>query len=391
MELDTNSVNHDMTDPHWHRHRPSWWPENEAWPPRRPPYLRNRQHIRKQFFWRIGCGLFLLMVFALLTVMALAWLASAVGRLIPLPPNWPPVFRDAVVILFGIGLAVFVLGGLILRRVAAPVGNLLEAAGRIEGGDYSVRVQEKGPREVRALGKAFNAMASRLQTSDEQRKMLLADISHELQTPITVIQGNLEGLLDGVYPLDRSHVEAILDETRLLSRAIDDLRTLSLADSGALSMQPEASDMEELIRDLAASFEPRTAAARIHLACEIQPDLPLVEIDPVRIREVILNLLSNALRYTPPDGQILLRVWMKPAEADRIWLEVKDTGSGIAAADLPHVFDRFYKTSDSRGTGLGLAICKRLVQAHGGEITVASEPGLGTSMTFWLPVSAQVS
>jgi two-component system sensor histidine kinase BaeS len=191
--------------------------------------------------------------------------------------------------------------------------------------------------------------------------------------------------------LDLSRVEAILDETRLLSRAIDDLRTLSLADSGALSMLPEATDVEELVRDLAASFEPRTAAAQVRLALDIQPDLPLAEIDPVRIREVILNLLSNALRYTPPDGQILLRVWMKSATPDRIWLEVKDTGSGIGAEDLPHVFDRFYKTNDSRGTGLGLAICKRLVQAHGGKITAASEPGHGTSVTFWLPLSAQAA
>ncbi len=208
-------------------------------------------------------------------------------------------------------------------------------------------------------------------------------MTHELRTPLTVIQGNLEGLLDGLYPRDDAHLAALLDETRVLSRLVEDLRTLSLAEAGALKLQMEPTDLPTLLGEAAASFRAQAAAAGVALAVECAPDLPLLDIDPVRIREVVSNLVANALRYTPPGGRVRVAC---AAEGAGVAVTVSDTGRGIAPADLPHVFDRFYKSADSRGSGLGLAIAKNLVAAHGGEIAAhsAGVDGEGTTVRFTL-------
>jgi signal transduction histidine kinase len=212
---------------------------------------------------------------------------------------------------------------------------------------------------------------------------LLADVTHELRTPVAIIQGNLEGLLDGVYPADEDHLAPILEETRVLSRLIDDLRTLSLAESGALKLHRELTDLAVLINEAAASFRSQSDAKGIDLRVEIPNDLPLIEIDPVRIREVLTNLIANALRHTASGGVTVSAA----LAAKNVEVSVSDTGEGISPDDLPRIFDRFYKSKDSRGSGLGLAIAKNLVAMHGGEITAQSEVGRGAVVRFTLPVA----
>ncbi len=344
--------------------------------------------MRGRFLRRVGCGLAVLVLFISGLFTALAWLLNSIINPTQAPGSFHPVLWLAaplflLLILIGIFTAVR-----IIRRAALPFGNLLDAAGRIADGDYAARVPEHGPREVRSLAGAFNSMAERLEVNDQERRRLLADVTHELRTPITVIQGNLEGMLDGIYPADPDHLQSLLDETHMLSYIIDDLRTLSLTEAGALQLQLETGDMADLVEDTVEAFRPLAQRRSVTLRADLPPDLPEVEVDPARIREVLANLLSNALRYTPPGGEVQLRVEVGAGQptARRVRVSVQDSGSGIAPADLPHIFDRFYKSADSRGSGLGLAIAKSLVTAHGGEIEAESQPGKGTTITFTIPV-----
>jgi signal transduction histidine kinase len=213
----------------------------------------------------------------------------------------------------------------------------------------------------------------------------LSIVSHELRTPLAVVQGNLEAIVDGVYPPDAEHLAVVLDETRVLGRLIDDLRTLALSEAGTLALHPEPTDPEVLLSEVVRSFEPAAATAGVELTTGVDGDLPILDIDPVRIREVLANLVANALRHTPPGG----RVTVTGAVEDGRWvrLEVRDTGSGIDPALLPHVFDRFVKGDASRGSGLGLAIARQLIVAHGGAIEADPASGAGTTIRFRLPVT----
>jgi signal transduction histidine kinase len=227
-------------------------------------------------------------------------------------------------------------------------------------------------------------MAERVQRQEEQRRNLLTDISHELRTPLAVLQGTLEGMLDGIYPRDNEHLAAGLEETRTLARLIEDLRTLATAESAGLRLATAPVDLAELARDALAAFNDQAASAGVTLAFTAEPGpAAIVEADAERMRQVLNNLIGNALRYTPRGGAVKIRTY---ALGDaRVGLAVEDTGTGISPGDLPHIFDRFYKSKDSRGTGLGLAIAKSLVQAHGGEIAAESEPGRGTAIRIVLP------
>jgi signal transduction histidine kinase len=233
-------------------------------------------------------------------------------------------------------------------------------------------------------------MTERLQRDEIQRRNLLADVTHELRTPLTVIQGNLEGLLDGVYPRDDAHLGPILEDTRVLARLIDDLRTLALAESGTLQLRREPTDLSVLVGETVASFRNQAEAAGVELQVNLAEELPLLEIDPVRIREVLANLIANALHYTPAGGGVQVTGQLNGDER-RVRVSVGDTGTGIAPEDLPHIFDRFYKAGNSRGTGLGLAIAKNLIIAHGGDISAQSDgvPGHGTTIHFTLPLSLE--
>jgi signal transduction histidine kinase len=283
----------------------------------------------------------------------------------------------------------------LVRSIAPPLGDLVDAAGRVEGGDYAVRVPEvqRGPGELRGLGRAFNTMTARLEADEAQRRRLLADVSHELRTPLAVVQGNLEALIDGVYPADEAHLGPILEETRVIERLIGDLRTLSLAEAGTLALHPESTDIGVLIADVIDGFRPRAEARGVEIRLEASNDLPLVELDPIRIREVVSNLVDNALRYAGAGGLISLTARELPAgpqvasdAARALEIVVTDDGPGIAPDLLPTVFDRFAKTAESRGSGLGLAIARAIVEAHGGTISASSEPGSGTTMRVSLPL-----
>ena len=291
----------------------------------------------------------------------------------------------------GVALLIVVFGFLFaarsLRRLAAPTGDVIEAVGRVADGDLSIRVRERGAREARALARAFNAMTSRLEAGEEQRRRLLADVSHELRSPLSVVQGNLEALVDGVHPADEAHLVAILDETKVLSRLVEDLRTLSLAESGALTLHREAIDVGVLVREMVDSFGSQAEPAGVKIDAQVPSGLPQVDADPVRAREILTNLIANALRYTPRGGRVSVEARATDAS---VAIEVRDTGAGIAPDHIGRIFDRFYKSAESRGAGLGLAIAKQLVEAHGGEISATSVPGEGTDIRFTLPVESPV-
>ena len=258
----------------------------------------------------------------------------------------------------------------------------MEAADRVAAGDYDVRVAEHGPRPMHALARSFNTMTERLQNNDRLRRNLMADVAHELRTPLTVIHGKLEGLLDGVYPRDDAQLQQLLEETHVLSRLVEDLRTLALSESGGLKLEREPADVAALARDVARSFAADAAARNVALEVDAPADLSSIAVDPVRIHQVIGNLVSNAVRHTPAGGRVTIRV--APAERG-ISVEVRDTGTGMTPEALAQAFDRFYKGPQSRGSGLGLTIAKGLVAAHGGEIHASSVPGQGTTIAFRIP------
>ncbi len=360
--------------------RPPWWPEGEPFPPAHSAWRRGNFFARFVFF--LGLLVFISVSAALL----LFWfIASAFGLLAGngFAFGFHPAFGAFVFVLVLVSLMLATRG---LRRVTAPLDELIDAADRVAEGDYGARVPERGPREVRTLARAFNSMSARLQAHDEQRRRLMADVAHELRTPLAVIQGNLEGLLDQIYPRDDAHLTSLLDETRVLARLVEDLRTLALSESGALKLQKEPTDPGILVNEVIGAFRAQADAAGITLRVEAPAPLPLLEVDPTRIREVLTNLVANALRYTARGGTV--RVTCEPA-GQSVTIAVADDGAGIAPDDLPHVFDRFYKSADSRGTGLGLAIAKSLVEAHGGSIEALSQSGKGTTMRVRLPAGTR--
>ncbi|MFQ5942306.1 MAG: sensor histidine kinase [Anaerolineales bacterium] len=368
------------------RRRPPWWPANESWPP-----IRRRRHGGGAFFWR-AAGFFLFVFFVpAAACIGLLWMLGLLGD----PSRSVNAAAFAVLLLFGVSLVFAIFAG--LRRMAMPLGDIIDAAGQVESGDFSARVQPRGPRELRQLGRAFNDMAARLELTEEQRRNLVADLSHELRTPVSVIQGNLEGMLDGVYAADEKHLAPVLEEVRMLSRLIDDLRTLSEAETGMLDLRREPTDFGILANEVAASFRPQAEAQEIELTVNVPEDMPLMEVDPARIREVLVNLTTNAMRHTPGGGKVTIHGVESDGYAQ---VAVEDTGSGISAEDLGHIFDRFYKgASDTgaspdrfspgaSGSGLGLTIAKNLVAAHGGSISAESSSGEGTVVRFTLPVES---
>jgi two-component system sensor histidine kinase BaeS len=337
--------------------------------------------MRRRFIRRmwLGLGMFLLLVF-LASALAVALLSGGfhAGRGVVVPG------AILAVLLLGFAVAAVVRT---VRGTAGPVGDVMEAADRVAGGDYTARVAERGPGETRRLARAFNEMTERLQANDEQRRSLLADLAHELRTPLAVIQGTVEGVLDGLYAPDPRHLEPVLDETRVMARLLDDLRTLSTAEAGVLRLDRTTVEPGDLVDDAVGAFRSRADAAGVALDGRVDPGAPAVDADPVRIGEVLGNLLQNALRHTPAGGSV--EVTAASADGGRaVSFAVEDTGSGIPPEDLPHVFERFVKSADSGGAGLGLAIAKTLVEAHGGTIAAENRAGGGTTVRFTLPVPA---
>ena len=373
----------------WPRHyrkrqRPPWWPENEPWPPKRRHWRRMGSHY--PFFRRLGC-LFVGFSFLGLAVFisVVVFVINGLG-IIHIPVDLFQGLLPFAGIFLALMIVMVVLTGTNLRHMSVPLDDLLAASSRVADGEYSTRVEEKGPPEILALTKAFNSMASRLQVSDQQRRALLADVSHELRTPLTIIQGNLEGVLDGMYPADETRLKSILEETQVLSRLIDDLRTLSLAESGTLNLRREPTDLAALVRETAVGYGSQAGAAGVRVELSLTDSELLLDVDPERIRQVLSNLITNALRYSPRNGLVRISLTEPVSPGGRhVLISVADNGPGIAREDLPHIFDRFYKSNDSHGMGLGLSIAKYIVEAHGGEIKASSEAGQGTTISFSLP------
>lgn len=283
-----------------------------------------------------------------------------------------------------------VVGGLLAFGLARPIRQLTAAAGALERGDFSRRVAVRTRDEIGDLAASFNKMADGLARAERQRRDLTADIAHELRNPLAVLQSHLEGLIDGVFPATTENLQPLLDQTQLLSRLVDDLRTLALAEAGQLSLQRSPADLGQLLQSVAARFAPVAAARQITLQVDAAAERPVISLDAQRIEQVIGNLLSNALRHTSEGGRVTCRVTSDRAGA--LTVSVSDTGAGIPSEALPHLFERFYRVDRSRsraegGTGLGLAIVKQLVEAHGGDVWAESAPARGTTIAFTLPAA----
>ncbi len=321
------------------RRPPPWWPESEAWPPRRRPPWAGRRHGRRFFLpiALLALGLWLLSAASL----ALAgWLViSLIGPSAARPQAGLVVYPLAAIVIVGLFLAFLALRG---------------------------------------LARTFTGMSRRLDAQEERRRSFLADVAHELKTPLSVIQAQAEGIADGVYAAGPEAVAPILDAARTLSVLIEDLRTVALTESGALTLTREPVDLAVLVNDVFAI----QLEGGPHLQMEIPADLPPADADPVRLRGVLNNLIANAVRHTPASGIVIVAA---AAIGKDIEVTVRDTGTGVSAELQPRLFDRFVRGPDSKGSGLGLAIARDVVEAHGGVISAESRAGQGTTVRFTLP------
>jgi signal transduction histidine kinase len=312
------------------------------------------------------------------------------------PPDGPPDFArllgntllSAALIASVAGI---IFGVVMSRSLTAPLNELAVAARDIGARNLSRRVAEKGTDEIIDVARAFNEMASELEQGENLRRNLLADVAHELRTPLSVLQGNLRAMLDEVYPLNLEETARLYEHTRLLSRLVNDLHELAQAEAHQLPLDLQDTNLSELASGVAETFSPAADEKEIRLVRQLEPNLPLVQVDPARISQVLQNLLANALRHTTAGGSITLTSRLA---AQGVALIVADTGEGIPPEHLAHVFDRFYRTDlarsrDKGGAGLGLAIARAIVEAHHGQISVASTgvSGQGTEFTILLPVS----
>lgn len=317
-----------------------------------------------------------------------------VGTLVPIDPavltpleqEFLASVRRAALLGGAVAFAVALLLGTVLAtQLALPLQRLIHATERIAKGDLGHRVAVTTRDEIGKLAEAFNRMAEALQRSEAARKQFLADVAHELRTPLSVIRGNLEAILDGAFPLTPESLAPVYEETLHLGELVEDLRTLTLADTGHLPLEKERVELGELVAGVVEAVRPVAKEEGVEVLLEREPAL-WVQADPRRIRQVLGNLLSNALRYSPPGSTISVSV---RRQGDEVWVSVQDQGPGIPEEDLPHIFERFYKADKSRaegGTGLGLAIAKELVAAHGGRIWAENRGG--ARFTFALPLGS---
>ncbi|MFO7166996.1 MAG: ATP-binding protein [Chloroflexota bacterium] len=286
---------------------------------------------------------------------------------------------------FGALVAAVVVSLFISRRIVEPLQNLTAVSRRLAQGYYRERTQIRSDDELAELSQSINQLAEALDRTEQRRLALIADVAHELRTPLTTIEGYMEGLLDGVVAPDEQTFTLVRHEAARLRRLTEELALLSRAEAGELRNHPRPCSSAALLHELIARFQPQFNACEVDLRLELPPDPPQIYADPDRIAQVIINLLANALRYTPAGGSVT--VSLVPYE-DYVRLTVRDTGIGIAPEHLPLIFERFYRVDKSRarasgGTGIGLTIARHLVYANGGEIWAESE-GLGKGAAFHL-------
>lgn len=286
--------------------------------------------------------------------------------------------------IIGLIYAVFV-----SRSLTAPLTRLSDAAKAIGARNLTARVEPQGSYEMVELANSFNRMAADLERGEALRRDMLADTAHELRTPLSVLMGNLRAILDDVYPLDKAEVARLYEQSRLLNRLVNDLHELAQAEARQLPMSHQPTDVQALVEGLLQDFEPLAEEEGLTLNAQVSPNLPPVTMDKQRMAQVINNLLANALRHTPSGGTLSVLVGRSD---DHVTITVRDNGEGIAPADLPNVFNRFYRSDRARarstgGSGLGLAIAKAIVEAHDGSIRVESQPGHGATFTISLPLT----
>jgi signal transduction histidine kinase len=322
-----------------------------------------------------------------------------------IPSNLQRVVLTSPVFKFRVDLpAWFVLGSLPLislligvflsivmsRSVTQPVWQLAKAAQAIGQRDLHFRVETKGSQELQDLAQSFNRMAEQLEHAENTRRNLMADVAHELRTPLAVLDGNLRAMLDGVHELNEEEIALLYEQTHHLNRLVDDLRELSLAEADQLSLNFREVDLARLVKETAAHFDLQALEQGIQLVIEIDDPLIHPGLDESRIRQVLHNLLSNAFRFTSRGGKVTLSA-KRLLEEGAVEIKVADTGMGISPEELPHIFERFYRTEETTvhdrvGTGLGLAIVKAIVKAHGGDLSAQSDGrGQGSTFTFRFP------
>lgn len=278
------------------------------------------------------------------------------------------------------------------RSITVPLRKLCIAAEQITKGDFGKKVEVETLDEVGHLAIAFNRMTETLESNNRLRQRLLADIAHELRTPLAVIQGHLEGMLEGVIEADKEQIASLYDETVHLSRMIKDLRDLSLAEAGQLTLDKQPVDVNQLILRALQMLKPLADEGEISLEHDLA-QIPLLQADADRINQVLYNLLTNALRHTPAKGKVkVLTSTGKYDKKQMAKIEIRDSGTGVSSEDLPHIFDYFYRADQSRnrksgGSGIGLAIVKQLVEIHGGKADVESRPSAGSSFYVYLPIT----
>jgi len=279
---------------------------------------------------------------------------------------------------------------LLSRRILSPVESLAHAARGLSRGDFTQRVDVRSKDEFGELAKTFNSMAQDLERTEQLRRNLVADVAHELRTPLSNIQGHLEAIRDGLLPAEPATFDSIYEEVLLLARLVEDLQELTLADAGQITLLCQSVDVAEIVRRAVTAAQPPAEARGLTIEANLPDQQAIAEVDPERIGQVLRNLLSNAITHTSEGGRITVDL---KDENDELHVGVADTGTGIPPEDVPYVFERFYRVDRSRvratgGAGLGLTIAKRLVEAHGGTISVESEMGKGSRFTFTLPRKA---
>jgi len=275
------------------------------------------------------------------------------------------------------------------RRILAPIKALTHTTRRLGKGDFSQRVQVRDKGEVGELAQAFNSMASDLERAEQLRRNMVADVAHELRTPLSNLKGHLEAVRDGVIEPDADTIRSLEEEATLLSRLVDDLQELSLAEAGELKLDVKPNGITRIITQVVATMQAQAKAKDLSLAVDLPDKLPPVNIDSHRINQVLRNLLGNALTHSAEGGAITVTARQRD---NYVEVTVSDTGEGIPPEELPNIFERFYRVDKSRtratgGSGLGLTIAKRLVEVHGGRIKADSKPGKGSSFSFTIPVA----
>ena len=290
--------------------------------------------------------------------------------------------------------AALAVGMFITRQIIAPIRALSQASRRIAAGSYNERVTltKENPDDLDELGELaqdFNRMAENLEQTEALRRQLIGDVSHELRTPLTAIKGSMEALIDGVLPADPETFAQIYQEADRLQRLVNDLQELSRIEGGAFKLDLQPLLLADLLQTTTTRLSQQYAEKGVRLEIVLPADLPEIWADADRLSQVLFNLIGNALQYTPAGGQVDVAA---RRQGDEVHVSVQDTGIGIAAENLPHVFDRFFRADRSRsrgsgGSGIGLTIAKRLVEAHGGRIWVES-PGLGKGSTFTIALPA---